>query len=362
MGRHHHKHRPVEPDCDCRSSSSEESKPCTAPSTRPCSPPCCPGPKGDKGDKGCAGPKGDKGCPGPKGDTGLKGEKGDIGPPGRKGCKGDCGGCGEKGCKGDKGCPGEKGEKGCHGEKGDKGCHGEKGCPGEKGEKGCHGEKGEKGDRGCHGEKGEKGDHGCSGERGRSASPGPRGEKGCHGPRGEKGCHGPPGPMGPPAPIKTIYVQATQATLTIIPGPIIFLPTTAVPDNGTGILKFDSIISASSILSPLSNPSAGTITIVKHGIYEMDLIINRGTASSTKTVEIMVKRGLAPDFPIALLPMISGVSSTKVLYEFLPGDIVYLKEYNNTPIDLFVDIPTVDPLVSYLTFNMVMLELIPVHC
>ena len=112
-----------------------------------------PGPKGDQGDRGPAGPQGaDSSVPGPKGDQGDRGPAGPQGDastvPGPKGDKGDVGPAGPQG---------QRGPTGLQGEKGDKGDVGPAGPQGQRGPTGLQGEKGDKGDQGNSGPQGNPG-------------------------------------------------------------------------------------------------------------------------------------------------------------------------------------------------------------
>lgn len=354
MGKHHHsKKRDDSSSSDCTSLYS-----CACPTPKP-KPRPCKGPKGEHGEQGIPGPKGDSGVKGEQGCQGHKGCQGDMGPPGHKGCQGDCGGCGEKGCKGDKGDRGEKGEKGCPGEKGEKGCHGEKGDQGCHGDHGCPGEKGDRGIQGLRGEKGDHGDQGPQGCPGPLACPGERGDQGCPGEAGETGCIGIPGPCGPPAPIKSTFVHLTQ-NQTITLGFYEVLPMTSYTFPYTGNLNFSGVVKSDGPLTPIYDPVAATVKIVKTGIYEIDLIVNRGRFVDMGFIDVMVNDGINPAYAIAQLPAGNGVSTMKIVNMFTVDSLIYLQVNGSTIIPIAILLPVGAPaLYSFLTFNIVLQELIP---
>ncbi|MDG0809255.1 tail fiber protein [Cohnella rhizosphaerae] len=135
------------------------------------------GPKGDKGERGAAGPAGPMGA---KGDTGA------TGPAGAAGTTGPTGATGPQGAKGDTGVGGPTGAAGPQGVKGDTG------AAGPAGPQGPQGVKGDAGDAGATGPQGPKGDTGPAG------AVGPQGAKGDTGPEGATGPQGPQGPPGTP--------------------------------------------------------------------------------------------------------------------------------------------------------------------
>ncbi|KAL2302324.1 hypothetical protein Nmel_009748 [Mimus melanotis] len=133
-----------------------------------------PGPPGLPGLPGIPGEQGPDGVglPGPKGDPGSRGPVGLPGPPG-KGLPGPKGAIGRPGPPGSLGPPGE-GIQGTKGEQGIQGMPGPRGPPGD-------GLLGEKGDRGATGDKGKKGEKGDVGDPGLSGEPGKTGPKGDQG-------------------------------------------------------------------------------------------------------------------------------------------------------------------------------------
>ncbi|XP_035710172.1 collagen alpha-1(XVIII) chain isoform X3 [Folsomia candida] len=207
------------------------------------------GPMGVKGERGLKGDRGDIGMTGPegvqgqKGEPGLVGPQGLVGPPGPPGMqaspsflgsdpdwrprnllKDTLGGpslmsrsiMGPKGEVGESGPSGAKGERGYMGEKGERGLTGPSGERGLAGPPGVDGYPGRDGAKGSQGGKGERGERGLPGPATPISSdmtgiltntvvepvkgePGPQGDRGLPGLKGDKGDIGPAGPPGPGA-------------------------------------------------------------------------------------------------------------------------------------------------------------------
>lgn len=131
------------------------------------------------------------GEPGPPGERGADGAAGPVGPQGERGETGAQGEAGPKGDPGETGADGAVGPQGARGETGPPGPAGETGATGPQGPAGSDGEAGPPGERGATGERGEMGAQGPAGPAG------PAGENGAPGPVGETGAQGDVGPAGP---------------------------------------------------------------------------------------------------------------------------------------------------------------------
>ncbi|MCB0096521.1 MAG: hypothetical protein KDE46_12405, partial [Caldilineaceae bacterium] len=104
-----------------------------------------PGPPGEQGPQGEAGPTGPQGEAGPAGAQGEAGPQGEQGPQGEIGPMGPAG---EQGPQGETGAAGPAGEQGPQGEAGPAGPQGEQGPQGEAGPMGAAGEQGPQGEAG----------------------------------------------------------------------------------------------------------------------------------------------------------------------------------------------------------------------